>query len=70
MCKSKREKTFVTAIETTAQVGEPSKPLNYPCHIYGIVDHKLMNCSKFGEMQTVFKNKGDKIVKKKHIIFR
>jgi hypothetical protein len=42
MCKSKKEKTFATAIEAIAQVGEPSKPLNYPCHIYGIVGHKLM----------------------------
>jgi len=41
MCKSKKEKTFVIAIEAIAQVGEPSKPLNYPCHIYGIVGDAL-----------------------------
>lgn len=70
MCKSKKEKTFATAIEVIAQIGEPSKPLNYPCHIYGIAGHKLMNHSKFGEMQTMFKNKGGKLVENKHIVFR
>ncbi len=70
MCKSKKKKTFATAIEATTQVGEPSKPLNYPSHIYGIVDHKLMNYLKFGEMQIMFKNKGSKIIKNKYIIFR
>jgi hypothetical protein len=39
MCKNKKEKTFVTTVEATTQVGELLKPLNYHCHIYGIVGH-------------------------------
>jgi len=42
-CKSKKEEPIITTIKTTMQVGKPSRPLNYPCHICGIVGHKLTN---------------------------
>jgi hypothetical protein len=57
-CKSnKKEEPIVVVVETIIQVGQPSRPLNYPCHICGIVGHKLMNCPRFGEMKTMFKYK-------------
>jgi len=31
---------------------KPPRPLNYPCHICGIMGHKLTKYSKFGKMQT------------------
>jgi hypothetical protein len=57
-CKSKKkEDPIVIAIETIIRVDKPPRPLNYPCHICGIVGHKLINCPRFGEMQTMFKYK-------------
>jgi len=56
--KSKKEKPIIVVIKATAQVGKPPRLLNYPCRIYGIVGHKLMNYPRFGEMQNMFKDKG------------
>jgi hypothetical protein len=47
--KSKEEPS-ITAIEATTQVGKPAIQLNHPCHICGIVGHKLMNYPRFGQM--------------------
>jgi len=52
---------YYIIVEVIAQVGKPPKPLNYPCHICGIVGHKLMNFPRFGEMEIVFKDKGGKL---------
>jgi hypothetical protein len=50
-CKSKKkEEPTITATKATIQVGKPPRSLNYPCHICGIVGHKLMNCPRFKEM--------------------
>ncbi len=64
-CKSQKEEPTIV-IEINAHVGKPSRPLNYPCHICGILGHKLMNCPKFNEMQTMFKDKG-KTIENKHV---
>jgi len=51
MCKSnKKEEPIVTIVKVNAQATKPPRPLNYPCHICGIVGHKLTKCPKFDEM--------------------
>ncbi len=51
MCKSnKKEELIVTIVKVNAQAAKPPRPLNYPCHICGIVGHKLTKCPKFDEM--------------------
>jgi hypothetical protein len=61
MCKNKRkEEPVIATTKAIMQVGKPLKPLNYPCHICGIMGHKLMNCIRFGEMHNIFKDKGGK----------
>jgi hypothetical protein len=67
-CKSKKEKPIVTATKATTQVGKPPRLLNYPCHICGIVGHKLMNYPRFGEMQNMLKDKGGQSTKFKPVI--
>ncbi len=47
---------------------KPPRPLNYPCHICGIVGHKLTNCPRFGEMQNMFKDKRGQTLESKPII--
>jgi hypothetical protein len=50
-CKSKKkEESIVVATKAIVQASKPPRPLNYPCHIYGIAGHKLMNCSRFGKI--------------------
>jgi hypothetical protein len=63
-CKSKEE-PIIIAIEATTQVGKPPRPLNHPCHICGIVGHKLMNYPRFGQMQNTFKDKKGQSTKSK-----
>jgi hypothetical protein len=63
MYKQKGGIYYIVVVEVIAQVGKPSKPLNYPCHICGIVGHKLMNSPRFGEMEIMFKDKGGKLQK-------
>jgi len=57
-CKSKKEEPTVAATKATTQAGKPPRLLNYPCHICGIVGHKLMNYPRFKKMQSMFKDKG------------
>ncbi len=65
MCKNiKKEEHVVVVAKVNAQASKPPKLLNYPCHICGIVGHKLTNYLKFGKMQTMFKDKGGKPIKK------
>ncbi len=57
-CRNKKkEELIVVATEATTQASKPPSLLNNPSHIYGIVGHKLMNCPRFGEMQSIFKDK-------------
>ncbi len=64
MCKSnKKEELIVTIVKVNAQAAKPPRPLNYPCHICGIVGHKLTKCPKFDEMWIMFKGKGKYIWK-------
>ncbi len=65
-CKSKKEEPTIV-IDINGHVGKPPRPLKYPCHICGIVGHKLTNCPKFREMQTMFKDKG-KTIENKHVV--
>ncbi len=62
-CKNKKEEPTIVTIEVTSQVGKPLGLLKYPCHICGIVGHKLMNYPRFGEMQNMFKDKGGQSTK-------
>ncbi len=48
-------------------MNKPSRPLNYVCHVCGILGHKLTNFLKFSEMQTMYKDKGNKNTKNKPI---
>jgi hypothetical protein len=68
-CKSKKEEPTITIIRAIVQVGKPSRPLNYPCHICGIVGHKLTNFQCLTKCRTMFtgKKKG-KIAKTKLVI--
>jgi len=61
----KKEETIVAIVEVNTQVAKLLRPLNYPCHIYGIVGHKLTKCLNFVEMQTMFKDKGGKNIENK-----
>jgi hypothetical protein len=36
--------------KVNAHTSEPPRPLNYPCHICGIMGHKLMRYLKFRKM--------------------
>jgi hypothetical protein len=47
---NKKEEPIVAATKATTQAGKPPRPLNYPCHICGIVGHKLMNYPRFRKM--------------------
>ncbi len=43
-CKSKKKKEpTITTTKATIQIGKPPSPLNGPCHICGIMGHKLTN---------------------------
>jgi hypothetical protein len=47
---------------------KPPRPLNYPCHVCGIMGHKLTNYPRFGEMQNMFKDKGGQTLESKPLI--
>jgi hypothetical protein len=55
--RCKKEEPTIIVIEATTKVGKPPRPLNHPCHICGIVGHKLMNYPRFDQMQSMFKDK-------------
>ncbi len=68
-CRNKkREEPTIAITETTIQVGKALIPLNYPCHICGIMGHKVRNYLKFNEMQNMFKDKGSQTTKSKPTI--
>ncbi len=63
----KKEEPITVATKATIQVGKPPRLLNYPCHIYGIMGHKLTNYPRFNEMKNMFKNKGGQSTKFKPV---
>ncbi len=40
---NKKEELTIATTKVTIQAGKPPRPLNCPCHICGIVRHKLRN---------------------------
>ncbi len=64
ICINKKEEPTII----TTQANKPLRPLNYPCHICGIMGDKLMNYLKFGEMQNIFKDKGGQTIESKPIV--
>jgi hypothetical protein len=65
---NKKEQPIVTIAKVNAHIVKPPRPLNYSCHICGIVGHKLTKCLKFDEMRTMFKGKGGKNMEIKFVI--
>jgi len=63
----KKEKPIVVTMEVNAQPTKQLKPLTYLYHICGLKRHKLITCPKFNEMQSMFKDKGNQNVEKKHV---
>jgi len=47
------------------QIKRPSTPLKYPCHICGVIGHKLTYCPNFNGMCNMFKDEGVKSTRKK-----
>ncbi len=66
-CRSKKEEPTIVITKATTYANKPPKLLNYPCHICGIVGHKLTNYPRFNEMQSMFKDKGGHSIKSKPI---
>jgi hypothetical protein len=67
--RAKKKNLYIVVVaKATTHVGKPPRLLTYLCHIFGIVKHNMINCQKFDKMQTVFKDKGGKITKNKHIV--
>jgi hypothetical protein len=65
-CRSKKREEPTIAITTAIiQASKAPRPLNCPCHICGIVGHKLMKNLKSGEMQNMFKDKESQTTKSK-----
>jgi hypothetical protein len=64
----KKEEPTIVVIEATTQAYKPPRLVNYPYHIYGIVGHKLTNCPRFDEMQSMFKDKGSQSIKSKPVV--
>ncbi len=56
-CRNKKEQTIVA----TTKAAQPSKKIQktflYACHIYGLNEHKMIDCPKFVEMQKIFHGK-------------
>ncbi len=50
---------LITLLPATinAHTSVPPRPLNYHCHICGIMGHKLTKYLKFGKMQTCLRTK-------------
>jgi len=68
MCQNKKkEKPIVVTMEVNAQLIKPLKPLTYPYHICGMNMHKLTKRPRFNEMKTMFKDKSNQNVEKKHV---
>ncbi len=66
-CKKKDETTMAT-IEATQQSEKPQKTFSYACHIYGLNGHKMIDYSRFIEMQKMFHGKSVTIIKVQHVV--
>jgi hypothetical protein len=42
--------------------------MKYSCHICGDIGHKSIDCSKYNDMQNMFKNKTLKTIEKKIVV--
>jgi hypothetical protein len=42
---------------------KPQKTFSYPCHIYGLNGHKMIDCPKFAKMQKMFHGKSMVVIK-------
>jgi hypothetical protein len=49
-CKKKKEQTIVATIEVAQQSQKSHKTSSYASHIYGLNEHKMIDCPKFIEM--------------------
>jgi len=47
-------------VEVTTQQIKIQRPIKYSSHIYGDTRHKIVDCLKYNDMQSMFKNKGVK----------
>ncbi len=48
---------MLSLVKVNAHTNKPPRPLNYPCHICGIMGQKLTKYQKFGKMQTCLRIK-------------
>lgn len=62
-----KEELVVIVLEV---IGKSPKPMNYPCHIYRVIGHKMVDCTRFSEMQNLFKDKNVKLAKNQLIVIK
>lgn len=68
-CCNKGE-LVVIVLEVIVKSSKSPKPMNYPCHIYRVIGHKMVDCSRFSEMQNLFKDKNVKLAKNQLIVIK
>ncbi len=61
---------MVIVLEVIAKSNKSLKPMNYPCHIYSVIGHKMVDCTRFSEMQNLFKDKNVKLAKNRLIVIK
>jgi hypothetical protein len=61
-CYNKGE-LVVIVLDIIVKSSKYPKPMNYPCHIYRDIGHKMVDCTRFSEMQNLFKDKNVKLAK-------
>ncbi len=59
---NKKEKLMVIDSKLIIQSTKLHKPMKCLFDICGVIKHMTMDCSRFNEMQNMFKNKGIKLV--------
>jgi hypothetical protein len=65
-CKVKKKEDLIPIVfEVTIQQIKVQRLVRYSYHICGDTGHKIIDCSKYSDMQNIFKNKTVKPTKNK-----
>jgi hypothetical protein len=68
-CRVKRKEDFVLVVfEVTIQQIKVKRPMRYSYQICGETGHKIIDCTKYVDMQNMFKNKGMKTTNKQVVV--
>jgi hypothetical protein len=67
-CRNKKEEIIISVTKVIIHNNKNVRPMQFPCHVCGLIGHKMVECRRRVEMQKMFKDKNVTLKCSHHLV--